>query len=102
MYMLMAIAAWLVWSEGGFGKHPLPLTLFLVQLALNCAWSFICFRRHNLALSVVDMILLWLVLAACTALFFRVRPAAGWLMLLYLLWVSFAASLNIALWQLNA
>jgi translocator protein len=102
MYVLMAIAAWLVWSEGGFRKHRLPLSLFLLQLALNGAWSFICFRLHDLPLSVADMTLLWVVVAVCAALFFGIKPAAGWLMLAYLLWVSFAASLNIALWRLNS
>ena len=102
MYLLMTVAAWLVWREGGFRKQALPLTVFLVQLALNGAWSFICFRLHNLPLSVIDMLLLWLVLAFCTALFYRVKPAAGLVLLLYLVWVSFAASLNIALWRLNA
>lgn len=102
MYLLMAVAVWLVWREGGFRKHAVPLTLFVVQLALNGAWSFICFGLHNLPLSVADIMFLWLVLAVCVTLFFRIKPAAGWLMLVYLLWVSFAAGLNIALWRLNS
>lgn len=101
MYVLMGIAAWLVWREGGFRKQAWPLCLFLLQLALNGAWSFLCFGAHQLALSVVDMLLLWLVLFFTLRLFFAINRTAGWLMLIYLLWVSFAASLNIELWRLN-
>jgi tryptophan-rich sensory protein len=98
----MAIAAWLVWCNGGFRGNRLALTLFLAQLALNSAWSFICFRLHNLPLSVADMALLWLTVLATTYAFLRVEPIAGQLFIVYLLWVTFAASLNFALWRLNA
>src|SRR4249920_3695944 len=66
MYVLMAIAAWLVWLEGGWRKNPLALSLFLAQLVLNAAWSFICFRLHDLPLSVADMALLWVTLLFTT------------------------------------
>jgi hypothetical protein len=65
------------------------------------AWSFFCFGLHNLALSVADMLLLWVVLSLTTVRFFAVKPAAGWLMSVYLLWVTFASTLNVALWRLN-
>jgi tryptophan-rich sensory protein len=102
LYIVMAVAAWLVWRDGGFARNPVPLGLFLAQLALNSAWSFICFRVHNLPVSVLDMSLLWLTLLATTRAFWKTKPIAGWLMLPCALWVSFAASLNFALWWLNA
>ncbi len=101
LYIVMAVAAWLVWRDGGFRRNPLPLGLFLAQLTLNAAWSFVCFRLHNLLFSVADMILLWLMLLATTRAFFQVKPLAGWLLVPTLLWVAIAASLNIALWLLN-
>ena|SRR5260221_4233794 len=101
IYVLMGTAAWLVWREGGFRKQTVPLSLFLLQIVLNGAWSFLCFRLHDLPLSVVDMLLLWVVLSVATLRFFAVKPAAGWLMMIYLLWVTFAATLNVALWRLN-
>ena len=71
LYIVMAVAAWLVWRDGGFRKNPVPLSLYVAQLALNAAWSFVCFRLHNLPLSVADLILLWLMLLATTRAFFR-------------------------------
>jgi translocator protein len=102
MYVIMAIAAWLVWRDGGFRKHPVALGLFLVQLALNCAWSIICFRLHNLPLSVADMALYWVALLITTRAFFKANRAAGWLLVPYCFWVAVAASLDIALWWLNS
>jgi benzodiazapine receptor len=101
LYGAMAVAAWLVWREGGFRKHPLPLGLFLVQLALNSAWSFVCFRLHHLPLSVGNMVVLFGMVVATTMAFFRANRPAGWLLVPYVVWVAFAASLNIALWVLN-
>jgi translocator protein len=101
VYICMGIAAWLVWQQGGFRKQSVPLTLFLIQLALNGAWSFFCFGLHNVPLSLSDMLLLWVVLSLTTVRFFAVKPAAGWLMSVYLLWVTFASTLNVALWRLN-
>ena len=101
IYIIMGTAAWLVWREGGFRKQSAPLTLFLIQLALNGAWSFLCFGLHDLLLSVADMLLLWVMLMVTTFRFFAVKAPAGWLMSIYLLWVTFAFTLNVALWHLN-
>src|SRR5436190_10402182 len=67
LYVLMAFAAWLVWLEGGFKKQSFALGLFLFQLVLNAAWSYICFGLHALPLSVANITLLWL------AVFFTLR-----------------------------
>src|SRR5262249_4489695 len=97
----MGLAAWLVWREGGFRKQPFALGLFLVQLLLNSAWSFICFGLHVLPVSVVDMTLLWIAVLTTMVAFFRVNRLAGWLFVPYLAFITFAASLNVALWWLN-
>ena len=101
LYIVMAVAAWLVWREGGVRKYPVAIGLFVGQLMLNSGWSFICFGLHNLPLSVVDMSLLWFAVLATTREFWKIKPLAGRLLVPYLAWVSFAASLNFALWRLN-
>lgn len=101
LFTLMAVAAWLVWRSGGFRSHRLALSLFLVQLVFNALWSWLFFAWRLGALSFTDIILLWALIAATLLCFWRIRPVAGLLLVPYLLWVSFAAALNYALWQLN-
>ena len=101
LYVLMAIAAWLVWRSGGFRDNGVALTLFLIQLAPNAVWSWLFFAWHRGALALADIVLLWVLVVATLAAFWRARPLAGVLLIPYLLWVSFAAVLNYAVWQLN-
>lgn len=101
LYALMAIAAWLVWRDGGFRAHGTALALFLAQLVANAAWSWLFFAWRRGALSFADIVLLWLLVALTIAAFWRVRPIAGVLLVPYLAWVTFAAALNHELWQRN-
>lgn len=101
LYVLMAIAAWLVWRSGGFRTNRIALSLFLVQLALNALWSWVFFAWQRGAWAFADIVLLWLLIVATLVFFWRVRPLAGALLIPYLLWVGFASFLNYALWQLN-
>jgi len=73
----------------------------LVQLAVNALWSWLFFAWHRGALAFADIVLLWLLIIATLASFWRVRPLAGAFLIPYLLWVSFAAALNFSVWQLN-
>jgi translocator protein len=101
LYLMMAIAAWLVWRRGGFSAQRVPLGLFLLQLALNAVWTPLFFGLHSPGLAFADIVLLWLAIAATIAVFSRVsRPAAG-LLVPYLAWVTFAAALNFAIWRMN-
>ena len=102
LYTMMAVAAWLVWRRGGFGSQRGPLTLFLVQVALNAGWTPVFFGLHLPGLAFAEILLLWLAIAAVLAGFQRVSLAAAWLLVPYLLWVGFAAVLNFALWRLNS
>jgi translocator protein len=101
LYLLMGIAAWLVWVRGGFAGARLALGLFLAQLVLNAAWSWLFFglRRPDLALA--EIVLLWLLILATMLAFGRQRRPAAWLLVPYLLWVTFAAALNLSVWRLN-
>ena len=101
LYVLMGIAAWLVWRVDGFRAARLALTLFLVQLALNALWSWLFFGLHRGALAFADILLLWVLLLATLIAFWRIRPLAGALLAPYLLWVTFASALNYTVWQLN-
>ena len=101
LYALMAIAAWLVWREGGWRRQRGVLVLFVLQLAVNALWSWLFFGWHRGALAFADIVLLWLLIAATVIGFWRVRPLAGALLLPYLGWVSFASALNFAVWHLN-
>lgn len=101
LYVLMAIAAWLVWRVGGFRQAKVALGLFIVQLALNALWTWLFFGWQLGALAFVDITLLWGLIIATLVAFWRITPFAGALLVPYLLWVSFAAALNYAMWQLN-
>ena len=102
LYMMMGVAAWIVWKPAGFRAAVLPLTLFAVQLGLNVAWSWIFFAMHQPGWACVEIVILWLAIVATTVAFFRSSKIAGWLMVPYLAWVSFASVLNFTIWQLNA
>jgi len=101
LYVLMAIAAWLVWRERGFREAGVAFALFFVQLALNALWSWLFFAWHQGALACVEIVLLWVLVLATIVAFWRVRPLAGMLLVPYLAWVSFATVLCLAIWRLN-
>ena len=102
LYVMMGVSAWLVWRREGFRAQRGPLTWFLIQLALNAAWTPLFFGLHRLGLAFAEMLLLWCAIVATLLAFRSVsRPAAA-LLVPYLAWVSFAACLNFTLWRLNA
>jgi translocator protein len=102
LYAMMGVAAWLVWRDHGIAGAPMALGLFAVQLALNGLWSFIFFGLQRPGLAFLEILLLWAAVLATLGAFRHLQPLAGWLLLPYLLWVSFAAMLNLAIWRLNA
>lgn len=101
LYAMMAVAAWLVWREGGWKSQRRALVLFLLQWLLNVLWTPLFFGMHRVGLAFAEITILWLMLAATLVSFWRVRKAAAFLLLPYLAWVSFAAALNFAIWRLN-
>jgi translocator protein len=101
LYALMGISAWLVWRIDGFRAASSALTLFLVQLIVNALWSWLFFAWQLGAVSFADIVLLWALIVATLIAFARISPLAAALLIPYLLWVSFAAVLNYAIWQLN-
>jgi translocator protein len=101
LYAMMAIAGWLVWRERGLKGARGALALFGLQLALNILWSLIFFGLESPGAAFVEIAALWLAVAATLIAFRRIKPLAGWLFVPYLLWVSYAAVLNGAVWWLN-
>lgn len=101
LYLLMGVAAWLVWREGLTRRTALALGLFVAQLTLNFAWSLIFFGRQRLGIALIEILALWMTILATVIAFWRVRTAAGALLLPYLAWVSFATYLNAGIWRLN-
>jgi len=101
LYLLMGIAAWLVWRRGVNEKSAAALGLFVAQLVLNALWSIIFFGSHKLGWALLEIALLWMMILATIIAFWRVRPLAAALLLPYLAWVSFATYLNAGIWRLN-
>jgi tryptophan-rich sensory protein len=102
LFIMMAISAWLVWKPSGFFGAMWPLALFVVQLLLNIAWSWIFFGFHQPGWALAEIIVLWLAIVATVVAFFQHSRLAGWLLVPYLAWVSFACVLNFTIWRLNA
>jgi translocator protein len=103
LYIMMGVAAWLVWDRYGFrGPARTALILFLVHLIFNAAWSALFFGAQAPGLAFAEILVLWAMIAALVVMFWRLRTLAGVLLLPYLAWVSFAAVLNYTLWRLNA
>jgi tryptophan-rich sensory protein len=99
LYVLMAVAAWRVWQQSGLLSRG--LALWLIQLALNFTWSFIFFSSHAPLAALLELVVMWFAILATLITFGRVDRPAGWLMIPYLAWVSFAGVLNFWIWRLN-
>jgi len=102
LYMLMGIAAFLVYKKG-FNKPEVrnALYLFALQLLLNVLWSFLFFGMHSPLYGLIGVVFLWLSIAATLILFYRISKPAGLLFIPYLAWVSVASMLNLFIWMLN-
>jgi len=102
LYTLMGMAAFRVWEKRkGTRGVRLALMLYAVQLVLNVLWSLAFFGVHNILAGLGVIGLLWFAIFITAVLFYRIDKTAGWMMVPYILWVSFATVLNYALWTLN-
>jgi tryptophan-rich sensory protein len=103
LYILMGIAFYLVWkSHAEPGLKRRATVLWILQLVLNAAWSFLFFNQHAIGLALIEIILLWLAILLTIFIFARIRKAAAWLLVPYISWVSFATILTYTIWKLNA
>lgn len=101
LYLMMAVAAWRVWRADGLREARLPLGLFAIHLLFNAAWTAIFFGMHRPGFAFVDIIVLWVLIALTTLLFWTRDRIAAALMLPYLAWVTFASVLNAAIFWMN-
>jgi tryptophan-rich sensory protein len=101
LYLMMAVALFLVLRKRGIGGAPVAVALFAIQLILNGVWSWLFFGLHRPDLSLIEIGMLWLFILLSMIAFWRVRPLAGALLLPYFAWVSFASYLNFQFWSLN-
>jgi translocator protein len=102
LYLLMGVAAWLVWRKAGWDGAAGALSLFVGQLVCNAAWSWFFFVWRRGALSFADIVLLLVLIVATALAFARVDRLAAVLLLPYLAWVAFATALTYAIWRSNA
>lgn len=102
LFVCMGIASFLVWQRGAHKREVrLALAFYGVQLVLNVLWSVVFFGLQDPQGAVAVIAILWLAIAATAYLFYRVSKPAGFLMLPYLVWVSFATYLNVMIMLLN-
>ncbi len=98
LYVMIAVAGWLVWRQVGWDRS---LTAWAVQLVLNAAWTPLFFGADRYGLALVEIVVLLVAVVATTVLFWRRRRVAALLMAPYVGWVGFATALNAAIWHLN-
>lgn len=96
LYLLMGISLYLVW-----GNKKITLKWFWIQLILNSLWSILFFGLKNPALAFLEIIFLWLAIVLTIQSFWKYNRNAAWLLIPYLLWVSFAGILNLSIALLN-
>lgn len=103
LYLLMGVALWLVWKDEAADPKArrLAIGVFFVQLALNSLWSIIFFGLHSVGGALAEIGVLWLAILVTILLSRKISRPAAWLLVPYLLWVTFAAYLNYSLWILN-
>lgn len=101
LYTMMGAAVWLVWKDYGLSGAKKAIAFFIIQLFLNGLWSQIFFGMQEIGWAFLEILFLLAAIIITTALFFKKSKIAGWLMVPYMLWVSFATVLNAAIWSLN-
>lgn len=102
LFALMGIAAFLVWRKGLDRKNvKIALGIFIGQLVLNTLWSIIFFGLHSPGAAFIEIIFLWLAILSTIIAFAKVSKPTAWLLVPYILWVSFAAYLNYSIYVLN-
>lgn len=100
LYLLMGISLYLVWTNKVKNKRS-AFTAFGIQIFLNSLWSFLFFGLQNPLYAFIEIILLWIAILATIIYFYRINKTSAYLLIPYILWVSFAAILNYSIFVLN-
>jgi benzodiazapine receptor len=101
LYILLGLAVAIILHARGARGRGLALALFAVQFVLNLAWTPLFFGMHQVGAALIVIIAILVVATITTVLFGRIRPLAAWLMVPYLVWISFAGVLTWRIGQLN-
>jgi benzodiazapine receptor len=102
LYIMIAVAAYLVWQRRNHSElYKTSRFVYIIQLVLNFAWSAVFFGLHQVLGALVVIALLWVSIVACIYYFGKFSKVAAWLLVPYLLWVSFASVLNLYIYLLN-
>ncbi len=99
LYLLMGISLFLVWKKGF--KDKKAVTFFSIQLILNTFWSIIFFGLNSILFAFIEIVILWIFILLTIIYFYRISKIASYLLIPYILWVSFAAILNYLIFILN-
>ncbi|HSV95016.1 MAG TPA: TspO/MBR family protein [Spirochaetia bacterium] len=101
LFIMMGIALYLVWSTKMSNKICMALKLFGAQMVLNILWSVFFFGMKDFWLAFGEIIVLWIFIFATIVSFGKVNKTAAWLLVPYIMWVSFASYLNFTIASLN-
>ncbi len=101
LYILMGISFYRILQSQDSELKRKAILIFCIQLILNFLWSFLFFRFQMLAISFIEIIIMWISIATMIYTFTKIDKTAAYLQIPYLLWVSFAGVLNAAIWYLN-
>ena len=101
LYVLIGLALAMILNARGARLRGIAVALFVAQFALNLAWTPTFFGAHEIGLSVLVIVAMLVLSIAATFVFARIRPAAAWLMVPYMVWISFAGVLAFSIGQLN-
>lgn len=101
LYALMGVGLYIIYQAEPSSIRTRSLRIFAGQLALNLSWSFIFFNAQSPFAALIVIVILWLAILMMIIFFFKISPAAAYLQIPYILWVSFATVLNAAIWSLN-
>lgn len=101
LYLMMGISFYIIWTKKTKQNKDQVIFLYFTQLVLNTLWSIIFFGMKQPFLAFMEIIILWILILLTIVSFSKIAKSAAYLLLPYLLWVSFATYLNFAIWKLN-
>jgi len=101
LYILMGLSFFHIWIKPRIKERTIAKIIYIIQLLLNFAWSFLFFYYQDIALALIDIIVLDIVVVIMLLKFYQLKPTAAYLNIPYLLWILFATALNAAFYFLN-
>lgn len=103
LYILMGINAALIYNTQNVAEHEKKTALYIyaISLLFNFFWSIIFFNNRQFLFAFIWLLILWILIILTIIKYYKINPVAAYLQIPYLLWVTFAAYLNFAIWYLN-